>query len=111
MVKKLVLKPTKEKAIKNRHHWIFSGAVKALDAIENGDLIQVYSSTNEKLGTAYINTRSSILGRMVAFGDEEPKEAIQKSLQNAFDLRKNLFDEKSTNAFRLVNAEGDFLPV
>lgn len=106
----VVLKKGREKAIHNRHHWIFSGAVEFLPTFNNGDILKVYSSDKELLGSAYFNNRSSIIGRMVAFGDIDPIENIKRLLNRALKLREKLFENTCTNGYRLVNGEGDSLP-
>lgn len=107
----LVLRPGKEKAILNYHHWIFSGAVKELpDSVQNGELVEVKSASGEVLGCAYINRASGILGRMVSFGKTDPLEAVTYHLNEAKRLRDELFQNSLTNAYRIVNAEGDRLP-
>jgi 23S rRNA (cytosine1962-C5)-methyltransferase len=106
---KLILKPGKEKPIRNCHPWIFSGAVKKMPQRENGSLVQVESSEGALLGTAYFNRKTSIVGRMVAFGSAPPAEVLKKSIRNAIHLRISFFG-KDTTGYRLINAEGDFLP-
>jgi len=76
----VVLKPGKDKAVRNRHHWIFSGAVKSLPDFENGSLLPVRSADGELLGHAYFNRKSSIAGRMVSFGDTPPQDAIRQNV-------------------------------
>jgi 23S rRNA (cytosine1962-C5)-methyltransferase len=106
---KVILRKNKDKAIRNRHHWIFSGAVKSMPEFEDGSILPVESAEGELLGHAYFNKRCSIIGRMVSFGSDSPHQAIEKNIESALALRQSFFDEK-TNAFRLVNAEGDSLP-
>ncbi len=106
----VVLKPGRDKAVKNRHHWIFSGAILRLPEFEDGAILPVQSSSGQLLGHGYFNRRSSITGRMVSFGDEPPGVAVRRSLEEALALRRRFFDPKVTNAMRLVNAEGDSLP-
>ena len=105
-----VLKPGRDKAVKNRHHWIFSGAVRDLPDFEDGEVLAVRSAGGELLGHAYFNRKSAIAGRMIAFGTEPPDAAVRASLGRALALRKAFFDPASTSAVRLVNAEGDGLP-
>ena len=105
-----VLKPGRDKAVRHRHHWIFSGAIKDLPAFEDGDILAVRASGGELLGHAYFNRKSSITGRMIAFGEEPPEAAVRRSLDRALALRSRLFDPAVTNARRLVNSEGDGLP-
>ena len=106
----VILHKNKEKAIRNRHHWIFSGAIKRFPPdFENGGILPVRSFDGEHLGYAYFNQKCSIAGRMLSFDETAPLEAVKKSIEDAIVLRTQLFDEK-TNAFRLINGEGDNLP-
>lgn len=109
-IPRVVLKPGKDKPIRNRHHWIFSGAIARLPEFTDGDCLPVYSSQEEYLGWAYFNRKAAICGRMVSFSEELPKEAICRHLKEALELRNALFDSKHTNGYRLVNGEGDLLP-
>lgn len=111
----VILKKGKEKIVQQRHHWIFSGAIDSFPKnFVNGEILPFFSSEGKLLGHAYFNQSCSLCGRIVSFGDIPPKEAILQSIQEAFTLRKTLFsDENSddkTNAYRLIQAEGDHLP-
>ena len=107
--KKVVLKPGKEKAILNRHHWIFSGAIAEAPGQTDGEILPVYSCKGELLGSGYFNSKAKIFGRMLSLGSERPLEALQKHLESALDLRVRFFENQQTTAYRLVNGEGDFL--
>lgn len=109
-MKKVVLKPGKEKAIGNRHHWIFSGAILSKPEVLEGDIFPVYSAKGNLLGSAYFNRRCSLMGRMLCFNDKNPKEEIRHQIKEAIELRKRLFNFSMTNAYRLINGEGDCLP-
>jgi 23S rRNA (cytosine1962-C5)-methyltransferase len=106
----VILKPGRDKAIRNRHHWIFSGAIKSMPDYENGGILPVQSSGGERLGYAYFNRKASIAGRMMSFGDTPPEDAIRQNVERAIELRQRYFDPAVTNACRLINAEGDFIP-
>lgn len=110
MTKSVVLKFGKDKAIRNHHHWIFSGAVQQLPPVSEGEILPVLSSHNEILGHAYFNKRSGIVGRMVSFGEQDPLKAIEARFDEAIALRKNLLDTAKTTGYRLVNGEGDGIP-
>ncbi len=105
----VVLKPGKDKPVRNRHHWIFSGAVARLPVFEDGDILPVSTSGGDHLGYGYFNRRCSIIGRMLSFDRTPGLEAVRAGIDRAADLRRSLFTE-TTNAYRLVNAEGDGLP-
>lgn len=106
----IYLKPGKDKPIRHRHHWIFSGAVQSLPSFANGDFLSVYTAGGELLGTGYFNRKSNIVGRMVAFDAAPPLEAIEQRLQAAWLLRKQCMNFQETTAYRLINGEGDGLP-
>ena len=106
----LTLKPGKDRPIRQRHHWIFSGAVESLSSYEEGDAAQVSSHEGEKLGVALLGKGGSIVGQMIAFGNESLEEAFASRIQEAASLRRRLFNPSVTNAFRLINTEGDGLP-
>ncbi len=57
-----------------------------------------------------LNRGRSILGHMLAFGEESVEEALQKRIFEALQLRKHWFNPEKTNAIRLINAEGDGIP-
>ncbi|MBN2207067.1 MAG: class I SAM-dependent rRNA methyltransferase [Candidatus Aminicenantes bacterium] len=106
----LVLGKGKDKAVRNRHPWIFSGAVARTPAgLEDGGLAEVRSEDGEILGHAYVNRRCSILARMVSFGAEPPLDALRRNLDGAWALRSGLVAGTS-DAFRVVHGEGDGLP-
>jgi 23S rRNA (cytosine1962-C5)-methyltransferase len=104
-----ILRKNREKSIRQRHPWIFSGAVQSLPDFENGSLLAVRSAQGEHLGYAYFNRNCSIIGRMVSFDETPPEKAIEKSLERAIGLRGRFFGKEVT-ACRLVNGEGDDLP-
>jgi len=105
----VILKKGREKSLINRHPWIFSGAVARLPEFEDGDILPVVSSQGEFLGYGYFNRRCSIIGRMLSFDQQPPLEAVEANLSRALALRQQLLSS-TTNACRLVNAEGDGLP-
>jgi 23S rRNA (cytosine1962-C5)-methyltransferase len=104
-----VLQPGKDKAVRNRHPWIFSGAIRSLPDFENGGILPVVASDGSFLGHAYFNTATSIAGRMLNFDPTPPLESLAARLDEALALRRRFFGPETT-AFRLVNGEGDGLP-
>lgn len=106
----VILNPGKEKAILNRHMWIFSGAVAKLPTFTNGDILPVYSAKGQFLAQGYFNRKSSIVGRILSYDEAPVKDVIRTRLQDALSLRQKIFDPTKTNCYRLVNGEGDNLP-
>jgi len=110
MKKKVILKKGKEKVLHQRHHWVFSGAIHSLPKdFEDGEILPVYSSTDELLGHGYFNRKSSLTGRMLSFGSDDPHTTLLENLKQAIALRDRLFPKTET-AYRLINGEGDLIP-
>lgn len=104
------LKKGKERPILQHHHWIYSGAVQETSSQEAGALSEVFSHEGTRLGVAMLNPGRSILGHMLAYGDQTVFDAISARITAAISLRKSLFQPHLTNALRLINAEGDGIP-
>lgn len=110
---KIILKPGKESPLRRSHLWVFSGAVKAVEGSpEEGDWVAIYSSEDRFLALGHY-CAGSILARVVDFSRREPGSGLWvEKLGHALALRERLgfFADRATDAFRLVNAEGDGLP-
>jgi len=108
---RLILKPGREKSVRQRHPWIFSGAVeKVTGDPEPGQTVEVHDHGGAWLARAGYSPRSQIVARIWTWDPdrEVDSEFFQSALAEAFALRKPL--EKLTNGIRLVNAENDGLP-
>jgi 23S rRNA (cytosine1962-C5)-methyltransferase len=106
----LQLLPGRERPIRARHLWIFSGALSKIPQnIPDGSLVDVISHSGSFLGKAFFNKKSSIIGRILTFEDSTAKEAIRSHIHKAISLRKALFGSLSRKMCRLVNAEADML--
>ncbi len=109
---RLLLKPGREKSVLNRHPWLFSGAIQRIEGhIKPGSIIEVQSAQEEFLGYGYINPKSQIICRLLAFKKEKINdEFFRQLIRHALNARFQSPLPHQTNAFRLINSEGDFLP-
>jgi 23S rRNA (cytosine1962-C5)-methyltransferase len=109
---KLFLKPGREKPVKNRHPWVFSGAIQHVEGNPApGTLVQVVDSNGRYLATAYYNPHSQIQARILTWTDEAIDAAFwQTKIQQAIAGRALLKLEPVTTAYRLINAEADGVP-
>lgn len=105
----LIVKPAGEKAIRQRHHWIFSGAIAALPELEDGSLVAVRNPAGEHLGYAYFNSTCSLAARMVSFDATPPLAALRARLEEALAMRRRLLGDL-TDAYRVANGEADGVP-
>lgn len=108
--RKVFLKPGRDRALRQRHPWIFSGAVASFPVFEDGEVLPVFSSCGSFLAKAYFHSRNSISGRVLTFLDDPVDRVIEEQICRAVKLREKMFDRSLTNAFRLINSEGDGLP-
>lgn len=128
---RLVIAPGREAAILRRHPWIFSGAVKRIVGNpQEGDMVDVVAADGTWLAAGHYQNES-IVCKVLTFDAEENSltevELLRRRLQSAIDYRRRLgfFDylhwyagaspagsdnSDLTNVFRLVHAEGDYLP-
>ncbi|MDG1278594.1 MAG: class I SAM-dependent rRNA methyltransferase [Algoriphagus sp.] len=110
---KVILKRGKEISLIRRHHWVFSGAIHQMPSdLENGQLVEVRSSTDRFLGIGHFS-QGSIMVRIISFEERAIDQNFwDEKIQAAFWLRKalGLVDSNHTNVFRLIHGEGDLLP-
>ena len=110
----LIIAPGKEKAILRRHPWIFSGAVKRIEGEpQEGDLVDVIDAHGQWMATGHYQNES-IICKVLSFDTPDVDETFFRSrLKSAIAYRQSLgfFDNQTiTNVFRLVHAEGDYMP-
>jgi 23S rRNA (cytosine1962-C5)-methyltransferase len=107
---KLILKAGREKSLKRRHPWVFSGAVaKVQGAPGPGETIGVWSATGEFLAVAAYSPDSQIAARVWDWDEREVDAAFfGERIERAVAQRRALMGE--TAAARLVHGESDGLP-
>ena len=111
-MKKVTLKPTKEKSLLRKHPWVFSGAIKKIDEnILDGDVVRVFTNKDKYLATGHY-TEGNISVRIFDFENKEIDEKFWKEkIKNALQQRKETLKiDKNNNVYRLIHAEGDYLP-
>lgn len=109
----VTLKPGREKSVRNRHPWLFSGAIAdiARDA-RDGEIVDVHSAAGAWLARGYLNRRSQIQVRLLSWDETTPIDRAfwRSRLQRAIAGRAALAADADTDAYRLVYAENDGLP-
>jgi 23S rRNA (cytosine1962-C5)-methyltransferase len=109
----LVLKPGRDRSIKRRHPWVFSGAIEnVLGDPQSGDTVLVRSAEGQQLGLAAYSPQSQIRGRLWTFDVAVQVDAafLHDRIKSALKLRERLPLGAHTNAMRLVHGESDGLP-
>jgi 23S rRNA (cytosine1962-C5)-methyltransferase len=108
--KSVTLKKGKDSAVKAGHPWVYRSLIMAVEEMpEPGDVVRVNSGRGRFLGLGFYNPRSEITIRILTRNDEPvDKEFFKKRLMLADSKRAKI--SKSTDAYRLIFSEADFLP-
>lgn len=109
----LVLKKGREKSLRRRHPWLFSGAVEKLSGKAGaGDTVDIRDASGKVLGRAAYSPKSQIRARVWTFDPSEEVDAafFRRRIERALALREALPARRHTNALRLVHGESDGLP-
>ncbi len=112
-MKSLHLKAGREKSVKRRHPWIFSGAVERVDGEPaSGETLLVKSADGQPCAVAAWSPQSQIRARVWSFdpGSRIEKSFFESTLKKAIQLRHSLPAFQHSNALRLVHGESDGLP-
>ena len=112
-MKSLLLKPGRDRSLRFRHPWVFSGAIAQLQGQpEPGETVAVRAPQGDFLAYAAYSPVSKIAARVWTWdhGEQIDTDFFRRRLKAALDLRRALVPERETDAVRLVHAESDGLP-
>jgi 23S rRNA (cytosine1962-C5)-methyltransferase len=108
----LTLKPGREKSVKHRHPWIFSGAIARVDGNPApGETVRVNAANGEFLAQAAYSPQSSIRARIWTWNPDEIIHAafFHTRIARAVQARSG-FADSPRGAYRLIHGESDGLP-
>ena len=108
----LVLKPGREKSLRQRHPWVFSGAIDRVDGGPGmGDTVELRAADGAFLARAAYSPASQIRARVWSFDARESIDAafIGRAIEHAVAARASLVDDRHTGC-RLIHGESDGLP-
>lgn len=109
----ITLKPGKEQSLLRFHPWIFSGAIaKTSGKPEEGEVVEVHDALGSFLALGHYQI-GSIMVRILSFESIKiDQDFYTKRIAEAYTMRKSigLASSATTNAYRLIHGEGDYLP-
>ncbi|MGV8058511.1 MAG: class I SAM-dependent rRNA methyltransferase [Smithellaceae bacterium] len=108
----ITLKKGREAALLRGHPWVFSGAVAAVKgAPDAGDIVLAKDAVGRPLALGFFNPRTDIAFRVLTRKTDIiiSPDFWHKRLLAAHLLRRKIVSPR-TNAYRLINAEGDGFP-
>ncbi len=108
----LHLKQDRSKAILQGHPWVFAHTLKELPPTSPGTRALLKDKDGKIIAKGMYDPKSVLAFRVCAQATENlDDDLIVTRLQSAITLRQRLFPQPSTtNAYRLINGEGDLLP-
>lgn len=112
----ITIKKGREKPVIQQHPWIFSGAIAGAKNAQPGDIVTVTAHDGAFLARGYWNPKSQIQVRILTWQDEPINdEWWRRMLKRAIEGRgiQHVAYERGDApqaAFRVVNAENDFIP-
>jgi 23S rRNA (cytosine1962-C5)-methyltransferase len=110
-LRRVFLKKGRERPVLRGHPWIFSGAIDETEGdSETACVADVFDAQRNWLARGLFSPKSQIRVRILTW-QEEPIDGhfFTRRLTRALALRQKHLSS-TTNAYRLVNGEGDFLP-
>lgn len=109
----LKIKKNRLGPIMGRHPWVFSGGIEQIpDGLKPGEPVKLIDPDGNFLAQGYFNSYSQIAVRIWSYDETEKVDRFffERRIRKALLSRKRWINEARTNAYRLVNAENDFLP-
>jgi 23S rRNA (cytosine1962-C5)-methyltransferase len=109
----VILKKGREKSVKNRHPWIFSGSVSRVEGNpSNGDVVDVWNSRARFVARGIYNDKSQIRVRLLTWNPNDPiDEAFwRRRISRAIVGRLALKQSRGTDSYRVVYSEADGVP-
>ncbi len=109
----VILKKGKEKAVLQRHPWVFSGAIERVKGKPaDGDTVRIMGAQAEFLAYGFYNHQSRVALRLLDWNkDTEINDAwFRNKVATAVAAREHLLADGLTNTCRLIFSEADYLP-
>ncbi len=94
------------------HPWVIEDSyTKKWPKGQAGDLVQLVDEQGRQLAVALLDPADRVVALVLSFKPMQlDKDWLTRQLQTAINLRDRFIDTEQTNAYRLVNGEGDGLP-
>ena len=108
----ITLKKGREAALLRGHPWVFSGAIATVKGKPGaGDIVLARDSAGRPLALGFFNPRTDIAFRVLTKNSDiiMSPDFWNEGIQAACELRQKIINPL-TNAYRLINAEGDGFP-
>ena len=109
----VVLKKGKEKAVLQRHPWVFSGAIERVKGKPgNGAIVRLTDAAGKFMAYGFYNDQSRVALRLLEWDENAVvnEDWFRGAVAAAVSSRDSLLIDEYTNTCRLVFSESDYLP-
>ncbi len=108
---RIILKKGREVPVLRGHPWIFSGAIEQTEGnADAAGIADVFDSEKRWIARGLFSPKSQIRTRILTWQKEEiDGDFFSRRISRALSIRESILSGV-TNAYRVVNGEGDFLP-
>ena len=107
--RRIILRPGREKSLRNRHPWVFDGAIAKEEGAREAAIADAFDARGTRLASGFYSAHSQIRLRAIAFGEEELTEDLLRRRIGASLARRASILDAGTTACRLIHSEGDDL--
>jgi 23S rRNA (cytosine1962-C5)-methyltransferase len=107
------LKKGKEKAVLQRHPWVFSGAIERVKGKPaNGDIVKLLDTQNRFMAYGFYNDQSRVALRLLEWDETVTVDDnwFRQKVATAVESRNYVVQSGKTNTCRLIFSEADYLP-
>lgn len=108
----VVLKKDKEKAVNQRHPWVFSGAIDRVKGKPaNGDIVRLLNQKGDFMAYGFYNDQSRVALRLLEWDENTAvnEDWIRQKVAMAVNARTHILNT-NTDTCRLIFSEADYLP-
>ncbi len=108
----VVLKKDKEKAVNQRHPWVFSGAIDRVKGKPaNGDIVRLLNIKGDFMAYGFYNDQSRVALRLLEWDENTQVDEnwLRLKVATAVNARSNILNA-DTDTCRLIFSEADYLP-
>lgn len=108
----VILKKDKEKAVLQKHPWLFSGAIDRVKGKPaNGDIVRLLNHKGDFMAYGFYNDQSRVALRLLEWDENIPvnEDWFRQKVAMAVKARSSVLNE-NTDTCRLVFSEADYLP-
>jgi 23S rRNA (cytosine1962-C5)-methyltransferase len=109
----VILKKGKEKAVLQRHPWVFSGAIERVKGSpNNGDIVKLTNAKGDFMAYGFYNDQSRVALRLLEWDENVIVDDtwFREKVGVAVKSRADILADGTTNTCRLIFSESDYLP-